>query len=150
MADSIVRDLNAAALPAERLRPGSPLPTRGWLIRGIFTNVNEGKQVLRAVVGLGKGKTEVQVTTAVDNLSEGPPQPFYQVVTDAKSGNAPGAGPAIVTFPLLAAGQYVLSGRDLVKNTKQTASAIATELEMRVRAAKAARGNPPMAIGGRN
>lgn len=37
MAVSLVKDLDAAGVPAQRLEAGAPLPKDGWLVRGVFT-----------------------------------------------------------------------------------------------------------------
>ena len=43
MASSLVKDLNAAGVPAERLATGAPLPPDGWLVRGVFTEADSGQ-----------------------------------------------------------------------------------------------------------
>src|SRR5262245_3096598 len=58
MSAAIIKDLTKAGLTARRLPSGEPFPTAGWLVRGVFTNVNQGNQLERAVVGFGKGKTD--------------------------------------------------------------------------------------------
>jgi hypothetical protein len=70
------------------------------------------------------------------NLSDGPPNPLYQVQTDATSGNAPGSAAMIVLNPPAGAAsvvvRFVLPGNDLDKNVKKTAERIATQIEQQI------------------
>jgi len=132
MADSIVKELAKAGILAFRIEPGTPLPTNGWLVRGVFTEVQQGNRLRRAVVGLGFGGTDLQVETVTDNLSAGAPQPIYQIDTSASSGKAPGAAATIVLSPLSVPVHFVLTRGDLDKNVKKTAAQIAGEVAQRV------------------
>jgi hypothetical protein len=130
MATSLIKDLQSAGFQAQRITSEAIIPTDGWLLRGIFTQVDEGNRLRRAIIGFGAGKTDLQVETTLDNLSLGPPQPFYQVDTTAQSGKMPGA---IVTMnPAMAAARFVLAGGDLDRNTKDTAAQIAKSVAARV------------------
>ena len=72
----------------------------------------------------------------IDNLSQGPPKPLYELDTKVASGEKPGAGPAMVLSPYGAAVKFVLAGDDLEKNVKQTAAEIATRMEKKFRESK--------------
>jgi hypothetical protein len=48
----------------------------GWLVRGVFTEVNKGNQLRRAAIGFGAGETNLQVIVAGDNLAGSAPRPF--------------------------------------------------------------------------
>ncbi|HWI56377.1 MAG TPA: DUF4410 domain-containing protein [Bacillota bacterium] len=133
MANSIVQGLAKAGFTATRLAPGKPLPAQGWLVRGVFTEVQEGNRLRRAMVGMGTGQTDLQVVTKLDDLSQGPPKPLYELDTEASSGQAPGAAPTIALMgPYGAAARFVMAGHDLEKNVKQTASQIAAHVAQRV------------------
>ena len=54
---------------------------RGCLARGIFTEVEEGNRLRRAVIGFGQGKTDLQVFVSLDDLKCGVPKPFYEFDT---------------------------------------------------------------------
>jgi Domain of unknown function (DUF4410) len=136
MADSIVEELAKAGVTAIRLEPGASLPPTGWLVRGVFTEVQQGNRLRRAVVGLGFGGTDLQVETITDSLSNGAPRPFYQIDTSASSGKAPGAAATIVLSPLSVPVHFVLTRGDLDKNVKKTAAKIADEVSRRVEGAK--------------
>jgi hypothetical protein len=131
MSATLVKDLTKAGLTARRLRAGEPLPTNataGWLVRGVFTDVNQGNQLHRAVIGFGVGKTDLQVLVDIADLVHGAPKNFYELNTTATSGKGPGAGPMIVLCPAGAAARFVIAGKDLDKNVKQTAAKIAGEV----------------------
>ncbi len=132
MAQSLVKELKQAGFAATRLSPHARLPASGWLVRGVFTEVQEGNRVRRAMIGFGAGQTDVQVVVGIDNLSQGAPQPLYELETEARSGKAPGAAPTLVLSPYGAAARFVMAGKDLEKNVKQTATQIAAQVKTRV------------------
>jgi Domain of unknown function (DUF4410) len=136
MANSLVRDLSHAGFNASRLPPGVPMPTEGWLLQGVFTEVQEGNRLQRAMIGLGQGQTDIQVVVSMENLSKGPPKPLYEISTDASSGNKPGAAPFIALNPYAAAARFAMSGQDLNKNVRNTASQIAAEISKRAQQRK--------------
>ena len=131
MSNSLVQDLRQAGFSAARLTARTPLPADGWMLRGVFTEVQEGNRVRRAVIGLGKGQTDVQVVVVVNDLSQGPPRPWYELDTKADSGERPGAAPMMVLSPYGAAARFVLAGDDLEKNVKQAALDITAHLAKR-------------------
>jgi hypothetical protein len=134
MSTSLVKDLADAGVTARRLGHREPLPADGWLVRGVFTNVQEGNQLRRAIIGFGAGRTELQVLVTVDDLTRGAPRPMYEVDTRADGGRGPGAaGPAILLNPYVAAARFVLSGSDLDRNVKQTAAQIAGQVTRRLK-----------------
>ena len=131
MAKSLVADLKKAGFPATRLGPSAALPAKGWIITGVFTDVQEGNRLRRSMVGFGQGATDVQLLAAVQDLSHGPPQPLEEVETKASSDCAPGGAATIALGPWGAAARFVLAGQDLEKNIKQTASQIAERVAKR-------------------
>jgi len=134
MANSIVNDLHKDGIAAERLPPGMPLPVSGWLVRGVFLQVDAGNRLRRAAIGFGAGATDLQVATTVDQLSGAAPQPLYTIDTNAQSGKLPGA---VVTLnPYVAAARFVMAGKDLDRNAKDTAGKIADQVKMRIAAAQ--------------
>jgi hypothetical protein len=128
MSDSLVMELRRAGLPARRLRLGEPLPASGWLVRGVFTEVQEGNRLQRAMIGLGRGQTDVQVISTIDDLSEGWPKPLYEMAADASSGQRVGASPMLIISPYAAPVRFVMAGQDLDKNVRQTAAQIARQM----------------------
>ena len=134
MSQSLIDDLHKDGVAAERLPPGAPLPSSGWLVRGAFLQVDAGNRLRRAVIGFGAGGTEMQVVTSIDQLGAGPPQPLYTVDTSAQSGRLPGA--AVTLNPYVAAARFVMAGNDLDRNVKATASKIAEQVKTRITAAQ--------------
>jgi hypothetical protein len=132
MSTSLVDGLTKAGLPARRLSTAESRPPAGWLVRGVFIQVDEGNRIRRAIVGFGAGETQMQLMVAVDDLARGIPKPLYEVVTTADSGKAPGAAPVIAFHPAVAVARVALSGRDLERNVKQTAAVIAGDVAARV------------------
>jgi len=130
MASSLVKELTKKELNAQRFNLGGAFPANGLLVRGIFTQVDEGNRLRRVAIGFGGGETEMQVLVSVDDLVHGSPKPFYELDTKAESRKLPGA--VITMNPYVAAAKYVLSGRDLEKNITQTASKIAGDIAERI------------------
>lgn len=129
MSTAIIKDLTKAGLTARRLSTGEPLPAAGWLVRGVFTNVNQGNQLERAVVGFGKGKTDLQVLVDIADLAQSAPAQFHEVKAPATiTSKAPGAAPMIERHPAAVAVKFALAGNDLDKNVKQTAAQITAEV----------------------
>ena len=135
MSTSLAKDLAKAGQNARRLTPGEPVPKSGWLVRGVFTEVNQGDQLRRAMIGFGMGKTELQVVVDISELDQAAPKPFYELNTIADSGKSPGAGPMIALNPAGAAARFVIAGKDLDRNVSQTASKIANEVALRTKQA---------------
>jgi hypothetical protein len=134
LTDALVDDLRGKGITAQRLGAGDPRPTRGWLVHGAFTTVDEGNRVARAVVGFGVGSTNLEVSASIEELSAGTaPNALYRLQTDARSGKMPGA---VVTLnPYVAAAKFVLDGRDLDRSTRETAAKIADQIAAQVRTA---------------
>jgi hypothetical protein len=53
----------------------------------VFAQVGEGNHLRRAVIGFGAGETELQVMVAIDDLSQGAPEPFYELDASARATN---------------------------------------------------------------
>lgn len=129
MSTSLVQESAKAGLNARRLRAGDSQPDVGWLVRGMFTQVDEGNRLNRAVIGFGAGQTGLQLVVAIDD-AQGTPKPFYELDTSATSGKAPGA--VITLNPYVAIAKFALSSRDLEQNVKQAAAKIAADGASRV------------------
>lgn len=131
MSSSLVKDLADRGVTARRLGKQEALPADGWLIRGVFTQVQEGNQLRRAVVGFSAGQTQLQALVAVDDLTRGAPKRMYEVDTSADSGNLPGG--VITLNPYVTAARFVLADGDLDRNVKQTAQQIAERVVQRLK-----------------
>jgi hypothetical protein len=133
MGKSLVKELTKAGFNARRLAPNEVIPTSGWIVRGVFTNVNQGNQLERAVIGFGKGKTDLQVLVDIADLAQGAPAQFHEVKATASiSSKSPGAAPMIVErHPAGVAAKFIIASKDLDRNVKQTAAQIAEEVVTR-------------------
>ncbi|MGH7332540.1 MAG: DUF4410 domain-containing protein [Candidatus Rokuibacteriota bacterium] len=130
MADSLVDDLNKAGLPAQRLYADDPRPSNGWLVRGVVTDVDEGNQLKRAIVGFGAGETELQLWVGVSDIARNPDAPFYTLEAADGSGKMPGA--AVVKMnPYVAAAKFVMSRHASERDVTRTASEIAKQIVAR-------------------
>jgi len=91
MSSSLISDLNRGGVKAQRLAVGESLPRNGWLVRGVFAEVDQGSRVLRSQVGFGAGATDLAVLVNVADLQKGKVQPFYKLEAQAGSRKMPGA-----------------------------------------------------------
>ncbi len=132
MSKSLLKDLSKAGFQAVRQSPGAPLPTRGWLLRGSFSLVQEGNRLQRSIVGMGVGETDIKVLICVNDLSLGSPRPLWEVATDANSGKMVGGGATLAFGPYGAAVAFVRAGQDVEKNVKQTAAEIAAQVSQHI------------------
>jgi Domain of unknown function (DUF4410) len=126
MSEGLVQYLEEADFPAQRLASGAELPKDGWLIRGVFTEVNEGNRVQRAVIGFGRGATSMEVQVWASDLARNPEAPFIIFGTIKDPSHMPGA---VVTLnPFVAAAKFVLEKNASERDVKRTAKEIVLEM----------------------
>jgi uncharacterized protein DUF4410 len=126
MSNSLVEDLRNIGLNAYRLSANERLPTEGWLVSGVFVEMNEGNRLRRAIIGFGSGGTTLQLTTSLSDLVNGMPRPFCELRTSTRSRHRPGA---IISFdPYTIAARFVVCGLDLDTNVTDSAAKIATDI----------------------
>jgi hypothetical protein len=134
MSRSLLDDLHQAGVPVQRLSPGAPLPSSGWLVRGAFLQLDADGQLRRMVTGFGAGSTQIEVVAATGQLHAGALQPLYTIDSTAQIGKLPGA---VVTLnPSMALGRFMLA-LDLDRNVTDTAADIADQVKMRIAAGPA-------------
>jgi hypothetical protein len=131
MAASITDDLNEDGVPAQRLSAGDPKPTSGWLVRGGVTELDQGNQLHRAMVGFGAGASALQLWVGVTDLARNPDAPFYTLVASDSSGKMPGA--IVKLKPYVAAAKFVMSRHATERDVQSTASAIAKSIASEVK-----------------
>jgi len=136
MAEKIVANLKKKDIQAQRIAAGAPLPKNGWLVRGVFTQVDEGNRIRRVALGFGSGETKIDLHVNVIDLTGDTPKPFYSVDTAKGSGKMPGALPgAIISFnPYVTAAQFVLNKNSLKRDVRRTASTISGQLAKQIEA----------------
>jgi len=131
MAASITEALNEDGVPAQRLSAGAPQPTSGWLVRGVVTELDEGHQLRRAMVGFGTGASELQLWVGVTDLARNLDAPFYTLEARDGSGKMPGA--IVKLNPYVAAAKFVMARHATERDVKSTASAIAKAIASEVK-----------------
>ncbi|MGH8683277.1 MAG: DUF4410 domain-containing protein [Burkholderiales bacterium] len=127
LAAALVKDLNAAGVPAERLPAGGALPAGGWLVRGVFTEADSGNTLRRAIIGFGSGKTDMEVQVGVSDLAAArPTESFLVFGTITDPSRLPGG--AVTRNPYVVAAKFVLEKGAPRRDVEHTAKAIADEL----------------------
>ena len=127
MAEALVDAFNRKNLPAQRLAASNNLPPKGWLINGVFTEVDEGNRIQRAVLGFGQGSTQMTVQVGVSDLASNNPQaPFIIFGTIKDPSKMPGA--VVTKNPYVAAAKFVMEKSATSKDVKNTAEQIVAEI----------------------
>jgi len=128
MSQSLIKNLRDKGLIAERLSgTQAALPHDGWLLQGIFTEVDEGNRIKRAVIGFGRGATSMNVQVGVSDLTSAQPKtPFIVFGTVKDPKKMPGA---VVTInPYVAAAKFVMEKNATEKDIQKTAEQIVDEI----------------------
>jgi hypothetical protein len=125
MANDIVNDLKKAGYKAQRWSGSDPKPNAGVWVHGVFTELDEGNRIRRAVIGFGAGEAKMDLYVAANDLAH-PEQPLYNVSESADSGKKVGA--AITMNPYVAAAKFVMEKNAPEKTVKKTAGEISQDL----------------------
>lgn len=126
LASSIVEGLSTWNVPAVRVPEDQSVPSKGWLVRGQFLEVDEGNRLRRAVIGFGEGATDMQIQVDVFDLGSHTATPFLAFGTQTGSGKKPGA---VVTMnPYVAAAKFVLSKNATEEDVRRAGAEIAAEI----------------------
>lgn len=72
MNQSLIKSFRDKGFTAQHRQSGPQrtLPHYGWLLQGIFTEVDEGNRIKRAVIGFGHGATKMDVQVGVSKSTE--------------------------------------------------------------------------------
>lgn len=125
MSKSLVDDLHKAGYRAERLGRNDPTPSTGALVTGVFTEVDEGNRMHRALIGFGSGSAKMDLYVTMSDLAN-PQKPLYNLAQEDTSGKKPGA--AITLNPYAAAVKFAMEKNAPEKTVKKTASEISSEV----------------------
>lgn len=125
MSKSLVDDLHKAGYKAQRLGPDDPTPTTGALVTGVFTEVDEGNRMHRALIGFGSGNAKMDLYVTMSDLAS-PEKPLYNLAQEDTSGKKPGA--AITLNPYVAAAKFAMEKNAPEKTVKKTASEISADV----------------------
>lgn len=128
MSRSLVKRLRDKGFAARRLSgPQATMPRDGWLLQGIFTEVDEGNRIKRAVIGFGRGATRMNVQVGVSDLTSAEPQtPFIVFGTIKDPQKTPGA--VATVNPYVAAAKFVMEKNATQKDIEATAGQIVDEI----------------------
>jgi hypothetical protein len=126
MSASLEEKFSGKGVEARRVAAGAPLPGDGWLIRGVFTEIDEGSRIKRATIGFGSGATSMEVYVTVSDLTKDADAPFLVFGTEKDPGKMPGA---VVTMnPYVAAAKFVMEKNASEQDVKKTATQIVEEI----------------------
>jgi hypothetical protein len=125
MSKSLVDDLHKAGYKAQRLGPNDPAPSSGALVSGVFTEVDEGNRMHRALIGFGSGEVKMDLYVTMSDLTS-PQKPLYNQAQEDTSAKKPGA--AITLNPYVAAAKFAMEKNAPEKTVKKTASDISAEV----------------------
>jgi len=125
MSKSLISDLQKAGYKAERLGSDDPVPTKGALVSGVFTEVDEGNRMHRALIGFGSGSAKMELYVTLSDLAS-PQKPLYNATQEDTSGKRPGA--AITLNPYAAAVKFAMEKNAPEKTVKKTAAQISKEV----------------------
>ena len=127
MSRSLQESFENAGLMAQQIEAVKGLPKEGWLVRGVFTEVDEGNRMKRAVIGFGAGATSMEVQVSVSDLAVNPDASFiiFGTVKDPKQ--MPGA--VVTRNPYVAAAKFVLEKNASEKDVQRTAREIVQEIK---------------------
>jgi len=139
LAESIkqrMRKANHEGTTVTELKPKSGIWVRGQMVEEI-----QGSRALRALIGLGAGKTKLGTRTFVFNLNKSKTRPWLTLWTQGGSGYEPGAIFSAVPSPVpvfnLVGGISTLgtlinhSNKGLTQDAKRTGKVIAKEILLR-------------------
>lgn len=128
MARSLVQHLEARGVRAARLGAAAgDLPREGWLVQGVFTEVDEGNRLKRAVIGFGRGATSMDLQIGISDLAGPDPRASFAVFGTVKDpSRIPGA--AVTRNPYVAAAKFVLEKNAGERDIARTAERIAGEI----------------------
>ena len=137
MTRDLIADLQKSGFTAHQLMPGESRPKEGLWLHGVFTEVDEGNRVRRAVIGFGSGAATMDLYVTLTDLSK-PNQSLYEIDTKDTSGKKPGA--AITMNPYAAAAKFVMEKNATGKVVKKTASQIVDDIVKKLNSGAATSG----------
>lgn len=129
MSDSLVDDFQKAGYTAKRLPAGDTPSGDGYIVKGVFTEVDEGNRVRRAVIGFGAGEVKMQLYVDVSDATH-PQQNLYTLDQNDTSNKRPGA--AITMNPIVAGAKFVMEKNASDKTVKKTAKQASDEVVQKI------------------
>jgi hypothetical protein len=125
MAENLVADLQKTGYKAQRLASGEARPASGAWVHGVFTELDEGSRLHRAVLGFGSGQATMNLYVTLTDLAQ-PDKTLYSVSQDDASKNKMGA--VITMNPYVAAAKFVMEKNAPEKMVKKTAEEVSAQV----------------------
>lgn len=132
-----IQDLGLTAQRGDAVPPGTP---NALLIRGQLVSIDEGNRTERVIIGMGAGRSDVQVHAQVYQVTPAGSTQIDRIEVDAKSGLTPGMaetmGVGALTGHLLVSaavsgGAHMVSeslGANVVADADRSAKGLAKQL----------------------
>ena len=136
LSKDIARALSSQNAPAVVLSTDAPLPMEGWLVRGVYYAIDNGRLISVPVAGSDKG-LNVEVTITVADFATDPKIPFAVIGTEAA---VKGQGIPAGWNPYVIAARFVVDKAEGQHALDALADQIATKI-LELRKAKADQGN---------
>lgn len=99
-AEGILSRADAWIAPGKLLASDAPAPASGLLVRGKVLRVQQGSRALRIGIGFGLGRTRLETSVRVFNLSASKTEPWLVFETTGGSNMEPGVIGALMPSPL--------------------------------------------------
>ncbi|MDZ4743215.1 MAG: DUF4410 domain-containing protein [Verrucomicrobiota bacterium] len=127
MQQSIIKSLTNDGQTAQpdEMMPSSP--KNAWLLKGEFIEVDQGSRIVRAVIGFGAGKAQMETRVMLYDLNRSADQPFVIMGSHAQTTPTPGA--ILMKNPYVLIAKFVLSKNADKKEIKRTGAQIAEAVE---------------------
>jgi len=122
LSESIVGGLTRGGVAAQRISAGTPVPPDAWVVRGQIDQLSEGNRTQQAVVGLGAGEPQVEVSGYVD-ASQGAVLTFGD---QNRTHRMPGA--AATRNPYAIAARFVLTRGATSRDVQELGGNLASEI----------------------
>ena len=90
VANALVKEINQYGLPAERALSAPSAGGRLLMVKGQFVSIDEGNRTERVLIGLGAGRTGVQASVQVYEITPEGMRNVDSLQADAKSSYKPG------------------------------------------------------------
>jgi hypothetical protein len=100
IADGVLSRSKEWVAPGRLLDSAAPAPSDGLLVQGKILRVRQGSRALRMGIGFGAGRTRLETSVRVFNLSASSTEPWLSFETTGGSNMEPGIVGALVPSPV--------------------------------------------------
>ena len=100
VAEGILSRASEWIAPGQLLESSAPAPSDGLLVQGKILRLRQGSRALRMGIGFGAGRTRLETSVRVFNLSASVTEPWLSFETTGGSNMEPGIIGAVVPSPV--------------------------------------------------